>query len=238
MKMTTRKDDELFDIAMGLACDKGLDAELEEFRRYDSMPCRFSREHVRSMKYILSHGGRKPAPQPVKLHFSMKRIAACVMISISFALCSCICFPEVRAEVAGLLVEFYDEYLSITDGNDSVITQEMEHRVPTYIPEGYELVKDNSTKYWGDRTYKNKEGKIIRYYQNINTEATRYFDSEGAMLSDIFVSEYKGKFLEYLDEDKKENFIMWTDGHYTYYIMAELSYEELKAIAESIYVFS
>ncbi len=234
MKMTTRKDDELFDIAMGLACDKGLDAELEEFRRYDSMPCRFSREHVRSMKYILSHGGRKPAPQPVKLHFSMKRIAACVMISISFALCSCICFPEVRAEVAGLLVEFYDEYLGITDENDSVITQEMEHRVPAYIPEGYELVKDNSTRYWGDRTYKNKEGKIIRYYQNINTEATRYFDSEGAMLSDVFVKEYKGKFLEYLDEDKKESVIMWTDGYYTYYITAELPYEELKAIAESV----
>ena len=234
MKMTTRKDDELFDIAMGLACDKGLDAELEEFRRYDSMPCRFSREHVRSVKYILSHGGRKPAPQPVKLHFSMKRIAACVMISISFALCSCICFPEVRAEVAGLLVEFYDEYLGITDRNDSVITQEMEHRVPAYIPEGYELKRSNLNGYFGNLIYTNRNGKIINYYQHFNKYARWFFDSEDAILSDVLINEYRGKFLEYTNEDKKENVIMWTDGYYTYYITAEQPYEELKAMAESV----
>ena len=54
------------------------------------------------------------------------------------------------------------------------------------------------------------------------------------MLSDVFVSEYRGKFLEYTDEDKKETVIMWTDGIYTYYITAELPYEEMKAIAESV----
>ena len=54
------------------------------------------------------------------------------------------------------------------------------------------------------------------------------------MLSDVFVNEYRGKFLEYTDRDKTDNFIMWTDGVYTYYIMAELPYEEMKAIAESV----
>lgn len=49
-----------------------------------------------------------------------------------------------------------------------------------------------------------------------------YLDSEGAMLSDIFVNEYHGKYLEYTDERKTQNIIRWTDGTYTYYIMASL----------------
>ena len=54
------------------------------------------------------------------------------------------------------------------------------------------------------------------------------------MLSDIFINEYRGKFLEYADEQKTQNIIMWTDGTYTYYIMGELAYEDLKMMAESV----
>ena len=61
-----------------------------------------------------------------------------------------------------------------------------------------------------------------------------YFDFEGAMLSDVFVNEYRGKYLEYTDERKTQNIIMWTDGTYTYYIIGELAYEELKMMAESV----
>lgn len=234
IKMSSERDDDLFDVAMWLACDKRLDADLAEFRRYDEMPCQFSREYRRNVKYILSHGGRRRTPHHTKLHASMKRVAACFAACISLFFCSCFCFPAVRAEVARLAVEFYDKYLGISDERPSVIGQEIEHHAPTYLPEGYELVEENYSDYWTYVVYSNQSGKQIIYSQNDNRSATRYFDSEGAMLSDVFINEYRGKFLEYTDRDKTENFIMWTDGIYTYYITAELPYEEMKAIAESV----
>ena len=112
--MSSERDDDLFDVAMWLACDKRLDADLAEFRRYDEMPCQFSREYRRNVKYILSHGGRRRTPHHTKLHASMKRVAACFAICVSLFFCSCFCFPAVRAEVAGLAVEFYDKYLGIS----------------------------------------------------------------------------------------------------------------------------
>ena len=234
IKMSSERDDDLFDVAMWLACDKRLDADLAEFRRYDEMPCQFSREYRRNVKYILSHGGRRRTPHHTKLHASMKRVAACFAACISLFFCSCFCFPAVRAEVAGLAVEFYDKYLGISDERPSVIGQEIEHHAPTYLPEGYELVEEKSTEYNVRISYKNKEEKLMWYYQDFNKVGTRYFDSEGAILSDVLVNGCYGKFIEYADKNKAENFIMWTDGVYTYYIMAELPYEEMKAIAESV----
>lgn len=150
------------------------------------------------------------------------------------SLCSCLCVPTIRADMKEMFVDFYEGYLGISDGGNAVITKAMEHHVPTYIPEGYELYKDDSTFYQGVKYYINEDGKRIYYFQRFNKHATLYFDSEGAMLSDIFVDKYEGKYLEYTQEEKVGNVIMWTDGYYTYYIMAELPYEELKAMAESV----
>lgn len=235
IKMATMNDD-LFDIAMSLACDSSLESDLALFRSFDEIPCSFSEEHSRDMCYILSHNGRRPTPKrkTIFAHFTVRRMAACIAVICSLALCSCACFPNVRAAVRELAVEFYDQYVGITDDNNAILKDPMVHHTPTYIPEGYEIDRDNSTFYYGNIRYVNNEGNFIKYYQDFNKQANRYFDSEGAMLSDIFVNEYRGKYLEYTDERKMQNIIMWTDGTYTYYIMGELVYEDLKMMAESV----
>ena len=142
--------------------------------------------------------------------------------------------PNVRAAVRELAVEFYDQYVGITDDGNAILKDPMEHHAPTYIPEGYEIEREDLTFYYGSIRYVNNEGKFIKYYQDFNKYATMYFDSEGAVLSDIFIDEYRGKYLEYPDERKTQNVVMWTDGTYTYYIVSELAYEELKIMAESV----
>lgn len=233
--MATMNDD-LFDIAMSLACDSGMESELALFRSFDEIPCSFSEAHCRNIRYILSHNGRRPIlrGKMVFTHFTMRRMAACVAVIFSFALCSCACFPNVRAAVRELAVEFYDQYVGITDDNNAILKEPMVHYAPTYIPEGYEIEKEDLTIAGGKIIYMSDVKKKIQYFQFFNKHATMYFDSEGAMLSDIFVNEYCGKFLEYADEQKTQNIIMWTDGTYTYYIMGELAYEDLKMMAESV----
>jgi len=228
--------DDLFDIAMSLACDRGLESDLAAFRSFDDSPCSFSDEHCRNMRYILSHDGRRPLlKKKISFaHFTVRRMAACITIILVLAMCSCACFPKIRAAVKELAMEFYDQYVGITDDSNAILKEPMTHYAPTYIPEGYEMEKEDLTLYYGNIRYINEKGKFIKYYQNFNKYATRYFDSEGAMLSDIFVNEYRGKYLEYTDARKTQNVIMWTDGTYTYYIMGNLTYEELKAMAESV----
>ena len=230
--------EEMFERLLARAVEEDMNRELEkldaEMAKIDlEKEIRFSRSHKRIMKYIFKHGC-KPPPRKVVFKKVMKRVSVCLSAMLVLALCSCLCFPAVRADMKELFVDFYEGFLGISDGGNAVITKAMEHHVPTYIPEGYELKEDSSTIYWGRIYYINEERKLIRYYQDFNRHATRYFDSEGAMLSDIFVDEYRGKYLEYTEEEKTQNIIMWTDGYYTYYIMAELPYEELKAMAESV----
>lgn len=235
IKMTTMNDD-LFDIAMSLACDSDLESELALFRSFDEIPCSFSEEHSRNIRYILPHNGRRPIwrRKMVFAHFTARRMAASIAVVFSLVLCGCACFPNVRAAVRELAVEFYDQYVGITDDGNAILKDPMEHHAPTYIPEGYEIEREDLTFYYGSIRYVNNEGKFIKYYQDFNKYATMYFDSEGAVLSDIFIDEYRGKYLEYPDERKTQNVVMWTDGTYTYYIVSELAYEELKIMAESV----
>ena len=114
--MTTMNDD-LFDIAMSLACDSDLESELALFRSFDEIPCSFSEEHCRNIRYILSHNGRRPIwkRKMVFAHFTARRMAASIAVVFSLVLCGCACFPNVRAAVRELAVEFYDQYVGITD---------------------------------------------------------------------------------------------------------------------------
>ena len=235
IKMTTMNDD-LFDIAMSLACDSDLESELALFRSFDEIPCSFSEEHCRNIRYILSHNGRRPIwkRKMVFAHFTARRMAASIAVVFSLVLCGCACFPTVRAAVRELAVEFYDQYVGITDDSNAVLKEPMVHHFPTYIPEGYEIEKEDLTIAGGRIIYTNDGKGKIQYFQFYNKHATMYFDFEGAMLSDVFVNEYRGKYLEYTDERKTQNIIMWTDGTYTYYIIGELAYEELKMMAESV----
>lgn len=45
-------------------------------------------------------------------------------------------FPNVRAAVRELAVEFYDQYVGITDDSNAILKEPMVHHFPTYIPEG------------------------------------------------------------------------------------------------------
>lgn len=230
--------EEMFERLLARAVEEDMNRELEkldaEMAKIDlEKEIRFSRSHKRIMKYIFKHGC-KPPPRKVVFKKVMKRVSVCLSAMLVLSLCSCLCVPTIRADMKEMFVDFYEGYLGISDGGNAVITKAMEHHVPTYIPEGYELYKDDSTFYQGVKYYINEDGKRIYYFQRFNKHATLYFDSEGAMLSDIFVDKYEGKYLEYTQEEKVGNVIMWTDGYYTYYIMAELPYEELKAMAESV----
>lgn len=230
--------EEMFERLLARAVEEDMNRELEqldaEMAKIDlEKEIRFSRSHKRIMKYIFKHGC-KPPPRKVVFKKVMKRVSVCLSAMLVLALCSCLCFPAVRADMKELFVRFYEGYLGIGDGGNNVITHAMEHHSPTYLPDGYELYKDDSTMYCGVKCYINEEGKKINYNQYFNKLAYLYFDSEGAMLSDVLVNEYEGKYLEYIEKDKTKNVIMWIDGDYTYYIMGELSYEELKAMAESV----
>lgn len=146
IKMTTMNDD-LFDIAMSLACDSDLESELALFRSFDEIPCSFSEEHCRNIRYILSHNGRRPIwkRKMVFAHFTARRMAASIAVVFSLVLCGCACFPNVRAAVRELAVEFYDQYVGITDDSNAVLKEPMVHHFPTYIPEGYEIEKEDLT---------------------------------------------------------------------------------------------
>ena len=230
--------EEMFERLLARAVEEDMNRELEkldaEMAKIDlEKEIRFSRSHKRIMKYIFKHGC-KPPPRKVVFKKVMKRVSVCLSAMLVLSLCSCLCVPTIRADMKEMFVDFYEGFLGISDGGNSVITKEMEHYAPTYIPEGYELKEERLEIYMGRISYENKDGVKILYSQRFNKHATLYFDSEGAMLSDVFVDKYKGKYLEYTEEEKTKNVIMWTDGYYTYYIMAELPYEELKAMAESV----
>ena len=161
-----------------------------------------------------------------------RAVAAClVIVTIAGALMSC---RPVREAVVDFFQNVYEAYTEFFFGDDvsSGAPEVIEEiHIPTYIPDGYELVKEaelTGEDFYLLSVWKNECEKIIKFHQSVLSSKTN-IDTEKTTV------ELSGNIEIAFIEKENEIYAFWNDKEYAYYLVTnDLSNTEILNIIKSV----
>lgn len=191
-----------------------------------------------------------------------RRVVAILIAAVLLALTACMAIPTVREKLYKIVLTYYDEYFSyksepvetgevtqpateaatdhVTETQEAATTEPskfvFEKRLPTYLPDGYEMIGDSSTSALTCIDYGNfLDGTMICYEQSLIGTTTYEINSENAQIQEVLIRGNQGFAAVEAIEDYIEITLVWNDGVYDYRIDATLTLDETIKIAESIH---
>ena len=182
-------------------------------------------------------------------------LVAC-LIALSLLFTACMCIPEIRESIWNVLVEWYDDHISvnfsspeqstdeITDaqgGDDTLPNKEPpdtieEKAVATYLPVGYYLEESMSSVGFVNSIVYDENGKVMfRIVQSVIEQDTEIdIDNENDPITKVDVNGQTAILTEYPDNPGVYS-ITWQDGNYVYAMHGTFpSICEMIKIAEGI----
>lgn len=179
-----------------------------------------------------------------------RRIVAVLVAAAILALTACMAIPKVRKKLYKIVITHCGEFFSYkselieTDEAAQALNQlvgapkgtvTFEKRVPTYIPEGYELYVNDLAAHIGRTYYYRTNDQAIIHYEQSLVGTIRYeANSKSVKLREITVNGNRGFVAVECINDINNITLIWNDGEYDYLINATLTLDEILKIAESI----
>lgn len=158
-----------------------------------------------------------------------KRLAVGVAAILVLSFTTAMAVPPVREKVFEFVTEVYDQFTHIFF-NGSENTDEntgLRQSIPTYIPEGFELVTEDLDSII--LLVYEKEAENITYEQIPIKDASMHINTEGVELEEL---EFKGLPAIYYSNQGQQN-LMWYDEEYLYIVTSTLDKNTVFKIAES-----
>ena len=201
---------------------------LEEERDKDIVPHIFSESYKKRMKKIIKEYSRTPAQ--IKLAAFRKYAAAVLVIFILANSFLIVTVEAYRTRVFNIITTIYNTFTSIiTEADDVPLNEAPEFTVPSYVPDGFEIINDINTGVTRKIDYKN-EDRILVYKQSIITGSEIRIDTEGTEIKEIKVG---NNIINYVFNKGMYN-AYWFDSEYSYIITGEISFEELLKAIEGV----
>lgn len=159
-----------------------------------------------------------------------KAIAACLALIIFISIImSCSKLREPIVRFSECVYEKFTEFFFGTEAKETAPKIIEEVRMPTYVPEGYELAEHMTLNNKEQKTrWQNEEDFSISFYQTVLITKTT-FDIEQAELKTIDDGSKITLF-----QQGSFTFAFWNDNHYSYTLIGKLSMEEMVKMIESI----
>lgn len=188
----------------------------------------FSPKLERKMVRLLK-AHRNPCRNLVNTPFK-RAIAACLALLIfTSVMISCNRIREPIIKFSECVYEKFVEFFFGAEAKETAPKIIEEVRMPTYVPEGYELVEQIMLSDQECQTiWRNEDNIDIHFYQAVLTMKTT-FDIEQVKLKTIddgskITLFQKGAF----------TFAFWNDNHYSYTLIGKLSMDEMIKMIQSM----
>ena len=248
------------DHLIALAASKCLDEEAKALMDADTSNVKFDDDYYRKRKKAINKYKRRHSLRLTKT--VAIRVAAAIMIMITLTCALIGCVPKWRRAIYNAIVEWYDNYFSVTYEDPDATPAETRHPetteaepeeanagepeeskpVPTYIEE-VRKPRDLPDGVWEDVLAQNLTTTNIDYYlgeeylfsfsQRLLKANDKALDNEDATVTYINVNGNDATIVKYVN--KRELNILWDDGEYTYHIFStECDTETLIMYAESV----
>lgn len=247
------------DYLIALAASKCLDEEAKALMDIDTSNVQFDAEYYRKRKQAINKYNRRSRLKCSKTVAIRLLVAIMIMVMLSCALIGCV--PKWRRAIYEAIVEWYNDCFVVryeeTDAppaetrypeTTATETEEAaavepestkaapdhieEVRKPRELPDGVweDVVKTsigiNIDYYFNDEL-------LFSFTQRVLKSSDKQFDSDGVNITYVKINEHDATVVEY--GDKKEIYILWSDGEYAYHIFStECDMETLVQYAESV----
>ena len=167
-------------------------------------------------------------------YFGRCAVLILVVCTVSFAVMMSV--EAVRSAVWNAIIEFFDDYLSITYVMDSEVPDKIEQKSEPEIgrPEWEkQVVADNNSMYVV--VYRENGEKIITYMQRVIDENNTWFDNENTEIQNIKIGEMSAVLM--FRTDMQTYSLSWSDGRYEYSLeshSSEITKEDLISFAKTL----
>lgn len=195
---------DMFKKALAEAMYQKYDCELAKANNGIDISC--SKRHYLRLSAILGFnvGNAK--------RFSKRLLAAILAAALLLTGCTVYAY---RTEIKEFFVEIYEKHIRVTYDTDknNLMGKNIEkvYRA-TYIPEGYELVKNKNTHLYVYYEWQNSNGDIIALQQKAFDGMRLYVDAEDGSTEIINCGKYKIYFRVF----QNLYYYIWDDGNYVF----------------------
>ena len=188
----------------------------------------FSNEHNTAIQKIIAQERYKILRKQYKKLRRKLLIAA--IIALILLLISVLSVSAIRKKIIEKFIRTtsYSTDIEYSSDDDSLVNEEFAFTV-NYVPQGFELKTEYSSKIENHMRYEN--GKSYFEISKIAAVNEMSFDSENAEVSELTVNEsYAVMFVK-----NNETMITWEKNGYVYWIKSDLDKTEVINIAENIF---
>lgn len=171
-------------------------------------------------------------PYYTLLNTTMKRAAAVILVVIlSFS--AAMSVEAIRTPVVRFFIEVYEKFstvfFSAEEDSPSVIDLENEVYLPSYLPEGFEVVSQFEDILFIHYEYENEDGHFIIYEQSV-LDTDLSINTEDIETEEIEILDFTGIYFENLGMHS----LLWSNGEYIFMVTSDLKQEEIMRISESL----
>jgi hypothetical protein len=166
-----------------------------------------------------------------------KRVASFIIALVLAFTTTVLSVKSLRESVWNFIVEVYEKWSIlrfVDEGGSSTGADGVPQLVvsmPTYVPEGYVLIFEDSNNISGVYKYKNSSGNTILYKQYCTDSGLQMiFNTEEVETENIKIGTIDGIYFE----NKGCRNIIWRNEKYLFSVSSKISKDELLKIAESI----
>lgn len=164
-----------------------------------------------------------------------RRVASIVVALLVSATIVTASVEALRRPVVEFFTEIFQKFtrVSFVDDTPTPPAEELvfEPRKPSYVPDGYVMIKEEDLSVMYRLTYKDMAtGNTIRCTQRWKESELLQIDTEGVEYTEINIGNYKG----IVYDQKGKTILAFGSEKYVYTLSASINSEELIKIAESI----
>jgi len=136
----------------------------------------------------------------------------------------------VREPVIHFIVVVYEKFTALLFQTEQKIDESVFYR-PAYLPEGFTLAKEETTKVVMSLYYENAEGAEILFRQYPLHSPEVLVDTEGVAVEDANINGHQGVFYR----NKNYSDLIWSTGKHTFLLSADLDKSSMARIAKSVH---
>lgn len=165
-----------------------------------------------------------------------RRFVAALLIVCTLSFAVVMSVDAAREAVWNAIVEFFDDYLSISYKTETQLPNTIEE-VKNVYPENKELEKQVVLESDTIRSvvYRKNGTKVISYIQELLNEKDIWFDNENTIVENVKIGEITAVLMFRVDQQTYS--LNWSDGIYAYSLeshSSDISKEELITMAETM----
>ncbi|WP_461815752.1 DUF4367 domain-containing protein [Faecalimonas sp.] len=222
--------DKLLEDAIKIAVEKDYKKEVTNFPQKDSHT--FSLAFEEKMRPLLHRDSIIVYHRPRKFRYIL--VAVLVLL---FGGMTVLANPDIRERVGTYFEQLFDDHTDVSfDAPKQAKKQEFVKVKPTYLPEGYELIKKTFNKQTQEYilSFVNENGYALHYTQSIPEQwenSPNSITSDGVPAKKINVGGFPGYLLS--DEHGVYSLIYVTDN-YIFYVGGKTESEELIKMIKSL----